>query len=83
MNTITVKLCLGTACYVMGSSHLQELVDIIPARFGDRVAIAGYNCLDLCTSNSEHAGSPYVQIDDEVISNATIEKVLDHIEKKL
>jgi NADH:ubiquinone oxidoreductase subunit E len=67
----------------MGSSHLQDLVDIIPDRFGDRVVIAGHNCLNLCTSNGEHAESPYVKIDDEIISNATIEKVLDHIEKKL
>jgi NADH:ubiquinone oxidoreductase subunit E len=83
MKTIEVKVCLGTSCYVMGSSHLQELVDIIPAKFGQRVSVAGHNCLGKCSSEGEHSEPPYVQVDDEIISNATIEKVTEYIEKKI
>lgn len=37
MNTITVKICMGTTCFVMGASSLQELTDIIPSRYGEKV----------------------------------------------
>ena len=30
MEKISVKVCLGTTCFVMGGSNLQELNDIIP-----------------------------------------------------
>ena len=29
MEKISVKVCLGTTCFVMGGSNLQELNDII------------------------------------------------------
>jgi len=83
MKQIEVKVCLGTSCYVMGSSYLQELVDIVPSKFGDKVSVIGHNCLGQCTANWEHSEAPYVDIDGEIISNATIEKVLEHIERKL
>jgi NADH:ubiquinone oxidoreductase subunit E len=67
----------------MGSSYLQELVDMIPLKFGDKVNIVGHNCLGECVSRGEHGKPPYVQIDGEIVESATIEKVLEHIEKKL
>jgi NADH:ubiquinone oxidoreductase subunit E len=80
---IEVKVCLGTSCYVMGSSYLQELVDIIPAKFGDKASVLGHNCLGQCSKNWEYSEPPYVQVDEEIIPNATIEKVIEHIERKL
>jgi NADH:ubiquinone oxidoreductase subunit E len=83
MKKIDVKVCLGTSCYVMGSSYLQELVDLIPLKFGDKVNVIGHNCLGQCVSQGEKSNPPYVQIGDETLSGATIEKVLEHIEKIL
>jgi NADH:ubiquinone oxidoreductase subunit E len=83
MKKIVVKVCLGTSCYVMGSSYLQELVDLIPLKFGDRVNVVGHNCLGECVSKGVDSNPPYVQIDGETVSGATIEKVMEHIEKIL
>ncbi|MDR2192719.1 MAG: NAD(P)H-dependent oxidoreductase subunit E [Endomicrobium sp.] len=83
MKTIEVKICLGTSCYIMGSSYLQELADIMPSKFSGRVNIIGHNCLGQCMSQGEKSNPPYVQIDDEILDGATIEKVLEYIEKKL
>lgn len=80
---ISVKVCLGTTCFVMGGSNLQELNDIIPKKYGDKVEISGANCLGLCSINWEYSKAPYVKVDDEVISEATIEKVLEAIDKKV
>lgn len=38
---ISVKVCLGTTCFVMGSSNLQELIDTVPAKYGDKVEVSG------------------------------------------
>ncbi len=83
MKKITVKVCLGTTCFVMGSSYLQELMKIIPERFGEKVEVVGSPCLGLCAVNWKYSKAPYVRIDDDVISEATVEKVLAQIENKL
>lgn len=80
---ISVKVCLGTTCFVMGSSNLQELMDIIPVKYGDKVEVAGAPCLGLCSIEWAYSKAPYVKVDDEVIKEATVEKVLTIIEGKL
>jgi NADH:ubiquinone oxidoreductase subunit E len=80
MEKISVKVCLGTTCFVMGSANLQDLIDIIPARYGDKVDISGLPCLGLCATDWEFSKAPYVKVDNEVIKEATVEKVLSAIE---
>lgn len=82
-NPIQVKVCLGTTCYVMGSSYLQELVEIIPQKYGDKVQVSGSPCLGLCAINWEYSKAPYVKIDEDVIVEATVEKVLNEIDKRI
>lgn len=83
MEKINVKVCLGTTCFVMGSSNLQELIETVPAKYGDRVDVSGVPCLGLCSIDWEYSRAPYVKVDEEVIYEATVEKVLTAIEKKL
>ena len=83
MGKIEVKVCLGTTCFVMGGNDLQELNELIPKKYGDKVEVMGANCLGLCSINWEYSKAPYVKVDDEVISEATVEKVLEVINKKL
>jgi NADH:ubiquinone oxidoreductase subunit E len=83
MKKIEVKVCLGTTCFVMGGGNLQELNDIIPKKYGDKVEILGSNCLGLCSINWEYSKAPYVKVDDEVVTEATVEKVLEVIYSKL
>ena len=37
MEKISVKVCMGTTCFVMGGANLQELTEIIPRKYGDKV----------------------------------------------
>ena len=83
MEKISVKVCLGTTCFIMGGNNLQELNEIIPKKYGDKVEVTGSNCLGLCSINWEYSRAPYVKVDDEVVTEATVEKVLNAIEKKL
>ena len=83
MEKVSVKVCLGTTCFVMGGGNLQELNDIIPKKFGDKVEVAGTPCLGLCSINWEYSKAPYVKVDDIVVHEATVEKVLQVIEERL
>lgn len=83
MKKISVKLCVGTTCFVMGGGGLLELEEIILEKYGDRVSFVGQSCLDLCSKSAEYAKAPFVKVDDEIIAEATIEKVLETIDNKL
>lgn len=80
---IDVKVCLGTTCFVMGASNLQELIDSVPKRYGDKVEVTGVPCLGLCSIDWKFSKAPYVKVDDDVIKEATIDKVFEAIDKKL
>ena len=84
---ITVRVCLGTTCFVMGGANLQELNEIIPKKYGDKVEIMGSPCLGLCSIKWDYSRAPYVKINDakseEIVEEATVEKVLAAIDKKL
>lgn len=83
MRKIQVKICMGTTCFVMGAAHLQELVEILPEKYPDKVEVSGVTCLELCSDTSKYTNAPYVKVNDDVIADATIEKVLKHIERLL
>ena len=83
MENIEVKICSGTTCFVMGSSYLNELYDLIPEKFGDKVTVSQSLCLGQCSKSDNHSKAPYVKVGDEIVSEATVQKVLEILEKRL
>ncbi len=83
MEKISVKVCLGTTCFVMGSANLQELIDIVPEKYGDKVEVSGVPCLGLCSADWEFSKAPYVKVGDEIVKEATVDKVIAAIDKNL
>ena len=67
MAKVNVKVCLGTTCFVMGSSNLQELLDLVQKKYGEDVI----------------SKAPYVKVNDEIIKEATVEKVIAAIDREL
>lgn len=80
---INVKVCLGTTCFVMGASHLQELINKIPEKYGDKVEVSDVPCLGVCCKSWELSKAPYVKVDDEIIGEATADKIYSAIDQKL
>lgn len=83
MEKINVQVCLGTTCFVMGGAHLQELIETVPQKYGNKVDISGHPCLGLCSVDWEYSRAPYVKVNDDIIGEATVEKVINAIERKL
>lgn len=67
----TVKVCLGTSCYMKGSYKiLSQLVESVKQEdLGDDIEIVGTFCFENCGK------SPNVMVNDKLIYEATFEKV--------
>lgn len=83
MEKISVKVCMGTTCFVMGGANLQELTEIIPRKYGDKVEVSASPCLGMCSIQWHYSKAPYVKIGEDIIMEATVEKVLEAVDKKL
>ncbi len=83
MEKSSVRVCLGTTCFVMGSANLQELMEVVPKKYGDKVEVSGVPCLGLCATDWEFSKAPYVKVNNDVVKEATVEKVIAAIDAKL
>ncbi|MBE7706614.1 MAG: hypothetical protein E7Z91_05175 [Cyanobacteria bacterium SIG30] len=83
MKKVEVKVCLGTTCFVLGTSNLQKLSELIPQKYGDEVTVSGSPCLGVCSTKWESSKAPYVKVNNELVQEATVEKVIEEIEKQL
>ena len=82
MEKLKLEICCGTTCYMLGAAKLMALENIMPAEWRDKVDIAGLPCMELCVSE-KLCGAPFARLDGEVISQATVEKVLEAVRCKL
>ncbi|GBR75418.1 thioredoxin [Candidatus Termititenax persephonae] len=81
MRPIEVEICLGTTCFVMGASALQNLQ--LPESLRAKVKISYVRCLHLCKNMDKFRKAPYARIDGEVIDEAAPEKIIQNITQKI
>ena len=67
MPEVSVKVCLGTTCFVMGGANLQELIEIIPRKYGNKVTVEGSQCLGMCSIKWQYSKAPYVKVNDDIV----------------
>jgi NADH:ubiquinone oxidoreductase subunit E len=82
MTPVTVTICTGTTCYLMGASHLQRLDEELDEATRPRVKIVGSHCLGRCEADA-HGQAPFVKVNDLLIAEATLERVLAAIHNAL
>lgn len=80
MPKVKVSICTGTACFVMGSSEILLLEDILPEEYKDKVEVDGMLCMDYCKGTDKRK-PPFVKINNTLISEATVPKVMAFLEK--
>jgi NADH-quinone oxidoreductase subunit G len=76
---LEVSVCVGTNCYLRGSRRLlNALVEEIDARgLQNQVAVKATFCFENCTH------SPNVAVGNVLVSEATVEKVLEEVDRQL
>lgn len=80
MKKITIEICMGTACFVMGSPRLLKIGEKVPSSIKESVEINGVLCCDLCR-NWKDSKPPIARVNDRVISAADEAKILLEISK--
>ncbi len=81
MNRIKVVVCTGTTCYVMGAGNLLSFKEHLDSDLAERVDIEGSACLELC-KNDEYGHAPFVKVNDTVIPDATVTKIVEEIRRR-
>jgi len=78
MEKITVRICTGTTCFLMGGSWLESLEENLPERLRERVEVVGVPCLGYC-KDREYGKAPYVVVGSEVLSAPDLADVIARI----
>ncbi len=80
MTKVTVKICSGTSCFVMGAAQIQALEFTPPADIADKIELIEVRCMNLCKdTKTKYNKGPFVMVNDELIEEATYEKVVTKI----
>lgn len=83
MEKVKVKICQGTTCYVMGGNVIKSMLKVLTERYADKIEIISARCLGNCNDSDSFSKAPYVYVEDEVIPEADLDKVIEAIEKRL
>ncbi len=79
MEKIQVKICAGTACFVMGAPQIQALEFSTPEDLADKIEVTEVRCMNHCSQGKGYNKGPFVEVNGEVIEEATMEKVITKI----
>lgn len=84
MEKLTVKICSGTSCFVMGAAQIQALEFTPPEDIADKIELVEVRCMNLCKdASAKHNRGPFVMVGDELLEEATYEKVVSKIREVL
>ncbi len=82
MEKITVEICMGTTCHIMGSSQFADLEETLPAAWKDRVCVKGMRCIGAC--QDENIGrAPFARVNGALIESASREKITTAIAREI
>lgn len=73
---IEIRICQGTACFVLGAAELLIAVEEIPETWKTRCDISGAPCLGYCGERAEDKRMPFVTIGGVPHHDVTPEKLL-------
>ncbi len=83
-NKVKVRICVGTSCFVMGAAQIQSLEFNAPADIADHIEIVEERCMSLCKDiKRKYRNGPFVFVNDELVEEATYEKVVGKIREQL
>lgn len=77
--TVTVEICMGTTCYVMGGAQLAGIAERLPEEWKASVTVKGMRCVGACQQAGQYGRAPFVRVNGELISEADEGKVFNAI----
>ena len=80
---ISVKICVGTACFVQGGADLLLYEDFLDPELLGLCEIEGTSCLEGCKTDDQKRKAPFVEIAGVLYSNVTKERLVELLRKAL
>jgi NADH:ubiquinone oxidoreductase subunit E len=74
---LTVELCMGTSCHLMGVQDLVAVLESLPVDQRQRIEIKGVTCFKNCGKG------PNIRINGELINNVTPDLLLEVLQANL
>lgn len=75
MKNVTVEVCCGTACYLLGAAKLLNLENEVPPDWKPHLKLRALPCLNLCETENL-GGAPFVRLNgSEILARATLEEL--------
>ena len=74
---VTVEICLGTACHLMGTQDLMDVLDALPPDMRQGIEIKGITCLNSCGKG------PNIRINGSLLTNVTPDALLEALQDSL
>ncbi len=78
MSKITVEICTGTTCYVLGSVSPADVYARLPGELVGQVDVNTVSCLKACC-NKNDGQAPFVRVGTRVIGNADVENIVEAV----
>jgi NADH:ubiquinone oxidoreductase subunit E len=72
---LNVKICVGTYCYVMGGSKLNNLKSQLPDDLKEKVYVEASVCLG-CDKMTSDPKPPYAEVNGKLIEKANLDKIV-------
>lgn len=68
---VSVRICVGTACFVQGGADLLLYEDFLDPQVLELCTIEGTSCLGGCKTEKPSEKAPFVEIDGVLHANVT------------
>lgn len=83
MKKITIEICYGTLCFVIGGEMFETLQERLPAEIKPWVTVKGMVCPGFCHQQDIYGKPPFVKIDNQLVSEANPQKIIENIIKRV
>ncbi len=79
---VTVEICMGTTCFVLGARDFSSIEDQIALRWPGQVEIIPVHCMDFCRGGAFH-GAPYMKVNHVPVGKAHPQLLMSMLEEML
>jgi len=79
MSKITLTVCCGTYCHVMGGAELETIDELLPEEMKEKVDFRFTTCMEHC--RKEGGNPPFAEVNGRLIDSATVTKILAELKR--
>ena len=78
MTPIEIQICMGTTCFVLCNSELEDIQQMLDEKVLPYVQISGATCLGLC-KDSEYKRVPCAKVDGVMLEDVNLHDLTSYI----